>query len=107
MHIINNAVIATVEQNKQLLLCIPYFEYLTVYHKKNEISLHKNSKISIIMYISMRSVATIGVSPLLLTVLFSALTQESLGQSLVPEGLLSFIPGACMQSLNEDLLPCA
>ena len=54
----------------------------------------------------MRSVATIGVSPLLL-VLFSALTQESLGQSLVPEGLLSFIPDACMQSLNTDLLPCA
>ena len=46
-------------------------------------------------------------SPLFLALLL-AISQKSAGQvSLVPEGLLNFIPEACNQALNEIVLPCA
>ena len=60
----------------------------------------------------MSSVASVAKYPLLL-ILLLALPQESRGQagaqleSLVPEGLMDFIPPPCMKELNEAILPCA
>lgn len=40
--------------------------------------------------------------------LLAALTPAAHGQlSLVPEGLLDFVPESCLQTLNEVILPCA
>jgi hypothetical protein len=55
----------------------------------------------------MQSFASIFASPLFLA-LFLAIAQESRGQvSLVPDGLLDFVPEACTQALNEIVLACA
>lgn len=57
----------------------------------------------------MSSVASVAKYPLLL-ILLLALPQESRGQvggSMVPDGLLDFIPPPCMKQLNEVILPCA
>jgi len=54
----------------------------------------------------MTSVASISIAPLLLALLL-AITQKSRGQSAVNEGLLNYVPAACMQLLDEVVLPCA
>lgn len=85
-------------KNKLTLVCLLLH---FIKHKK----LEQNSLRKIL---TMHSVVSKLISPLLLTLLLGCV-QESRGQgeSLVPAGLFDFVPAACMPSLNEDVLPCA
>lgn len=54
----------------------------------------------------MVSIASVLISPLLL-VLLSTLAHDSHGQITTPDGLLDFVPDACMMQLASEVLTCA